>query len=238
MKAAVILAGQSNMAGHGDLSELDQPALPAKARLFDLNPREGFFGPEIGFARRFVERMPLDELWLIKYAVGGSSLLAWEKDWSAERSASADDDDKGALYPRLINHVKQVVDGEDLNLLACLWMQGESDSRYQQAASQYQQNLTRLIADIRADLRQPRLQFVIGRVNPAGERFTHLAKVRATQAKVARNAAQTSLVDCDGLEKHADGIHYDTDGQLELGARFAWRLVQDLRHKIEARAQD
>ena len=84
------------MVGHGQLSELGDITMPANARLFDLNPRDGCFGPEVGFAQRFLELMPLDELWLIKYAVGGSSLLAWERDWSAERAAIADDADKGA----------------------------------------------------------------------------------------------------------------------------------------------
>ena len=114
MKAVVILAGQSNMAGHGQLAELGDIALPARARLFDLNPRAGCFGPEVGFARRFLELTPLAELWLVKYAVGGSSLLAWERDWSAERAAIADDADKGALYPRLIRHFQQVTAGADI----------------------------------------------------------------------------------------------------------------------------
>lgn len=228
MKAAVILAGQSNMVGHGDLSALEAPVLPANARLFDLNPRDGCFGPEVGFARRFLELAPLDELWLIKYAVGGSSLLAWEKGWTAERAATAHDDDKGALYPRLLSHARRVIGSAGIGLLACLWMQGESDSRYPLAASEYRQNLRRLIADIRADLRQPRLQFVIGRVNPAGDQFAWLPTVRAAQEKIARSVPHVCLVDADDLTKHEDGIHYDSGGQLELGARFARRLLQDL----------
>ncbi len=238
MKPVVVLAGQSNMVGHGQLSELDDVTMPAKARLFDLNPRVGCFGPEVGFAQRFLELVPLEELWLVKYAVGGSSLLAWEREWSAERAAIADDADKGALYPRLIRHVQQVIQGEDVNLLACLWMQGESDSRYQPAAAQYQPNLKRLIADIRHDLGQPRLQFVIGLVNPAPARFACLPPVRAAQRQVAQTTPHVSLVDTDGLTRHEDELHYDTAGQLELGRRFAQRLCRDLRQNSAARAAD
>jgi len=236
MIPTVILAGQSNMAGHGQLAELGDITMPAKARLFDLNPRAGCFGPELGFAGRFLELMSLDELWLIKYAVGGSSLLAWERDWSAERAAIADDADKGALYPRLIRHVQQASGGEDVNLIACLWMQGESDSRYALAAAQYQRNLTRLIADLREDLCQPELRFVIGLVNPAPARFVHLGTVRAAQRQVAQTAPNVSLVDSDGLPKHEDDLHYDTAGQLELGRRFATQLACDLGHQGAARA--
>lgn len=238
MKPAVILSGQSNMVGHGQLSELGDITMPAKARLFDLNPRPGCFGPEVGFAQRFLELMPLDELWLIKYAVGGSSLLAWEREWSAERAATAEDADKGALYPRLIRHVKEVAAGEDVNLLACLWMQGESDSRYQPAAAAYQRNMTRLIADMRQDLGRPELHFVMGLVNPAPARFAHLSTVRAAQSLVAETVPNVALVDTDGLSKHDDKLHYDSAGQLELGRRFARRLCIKLRNNAAGLAED
>ena len=222
------------MAGHGQLSELGDITMPAEARLFDLNPRADCFGPEVGFAHRFLELMPLDELWLIKYAVGGSSLLAWEREWSAERAAITDDADKGALYHRLIHHVKHVTAGTDVNLLGCLWMQGESDSRYQSAAVQYQPNLTRMIADFRDDLDQPGMRFVIGLVNPAPVRFTNLAEVRQAQTRVAQTVPNVSLVDTDGLTRHEDELHYDTAGQLELGRRFANQLWRDQCHNSGA----
>ncbi len=226
------------MVGHGQLSELGDITMPANARLFDLNPRPGCFGPEVGFAQRFLELMSLDELWLIKYAVGGSSLLAWEREWSAERAATAGDADKGALYPQLIGHVKGVTAGEDVKLLACLWMQGESDSRYQAAAAVYQRNLTRLIVDIRHDLGQPELHFVMGLVNPTPARFAFLSTVRAAQATVARTVPNVSPVDTDGLSKHEDDLHYDTAGQLELGKRFADQLAHELRSHAAGRATD
>ena len=70
----VILAGQSNMLGHGELSDIDDPLLPPDVKLFDLNPRDGCFGPEVGFARRhFLTYEPARRTCgLIKYAVGGS----------------------------------------------------------------------------------------------------------------------------------------------------------------------
>ena len=200
-----------------------------KARgLFDLNPRDGCFGPEIGFVRTFLEIENLDQLWLVKYAVGGSSLLAWEADWSLERAAIAGDADKGPLYERLLRHFKRVTRDEEVEVLACLWMQGESDSRYQQAAADYQANLRRLIARIRADLDQAEMQFVIGLVNPCGARFTHLSTVRGAQRLVAETVPNVSLVDTAGLSKHDDELHYDTAGQLELGRRFAHQLSSNL----------
>ena len=227
----VILAGQSNMLGHGELSDIDDPLLPPDVKLFDLNPRDGCFGPEVGFARHFLDVVPGDELWLVKYAVGGSSLLAWEPEWSAERAAITGDADKGALYPRLISHFKQVTSGHDVKVLACLWKQGESDSRYEAAAAQYQTSLTRLITRMRTDLDQPEMQFVIGLSNPTPARFTYLSVVRSAQRQIAKSLPNVSLFDTDGLTKHEDDLHYDSAGQLELGRRFAHRLSLDLLHK-------
>ena len=228
MKTIVILAGQSNMAGHGELSELDVTGLPAGVQLFDLNPRDGCFGPEIGFARTFLDSKEIDELWLIKYAVGGSSLLAWEPEWSAERAAITDDADKGALYPRLLNHFQRVTEGVDGQVLGCLWMQGESDSRYERAARQYQTNLTTLITRLRHDLNEADLPFVQGIVNPPIHIQTFGPLVREAQARVAQDLKNVSLVDTDDLTKHADDLHYDTAGQLELGRRFADQLIRQL----------
>lgn len=67
MKPVVILAGQSDMVGNGQLSELGDITLPINAQLFDLKPRDDCFGPDVGFARRFLELTPLDELWLLAY---------------------------------------------------------------------------------------------------------------------------------------------------------------------------
>lgn len=226
------------MLGHGQLQRLDADPMPRAVKLFDLNPRGGSFGPEIGFAHTFLESESLDQLWLVKYAVGGSSLLAWEADWSSERAAIADDADKGPLYQRLLRHFEQVTQDEEVEVLACLWMQGESDSRFQQAAADYQANLKRLIARIRADLDQAEMRFVIGLVNPSGAKFAHLSTVRAAQRLVAETVPNVSFVDTAGLSKHDDKLHYDTAGQLELGRRFALQLCRDLRRDSAAQSAD
>ncbi len=229
MKATVILAGQSNMLGLGILSELGDATLPSGVTLFDLNPRAGSFGPELGFAHSFLELVPLDELWLIKYAVGGSSLLAWEPDWSAERAELADDADKGPLYQRLIRHFERRTQGEEIAVLACLWMQGESDSRYLVAAAEYERNLKRLISSLRQDLNQPDLPFILGLANPPAATFDYASDVRTAQRQVAKTDRQVHLVETDGLTKLADDLHYDSAGQLELGRRFARQLADKLR---------
>ena len=227
MKQLVILAGQSNMRGHGILAELESDALPSNARLFDFNPLPGCFGPEIGFARRFVKRQPSEELWLLKYAVGGSAMPAWRPDWSAEDAALTFDDDKGPLYQRLLRHYAQLTQETDARLWAILWMQGESDSRFAHAAAQYESNLRQFVLRLRVDVGAPDLPFAMGLVDPPGT-HCHAAKVRAAQRRIADGMPHVALVDSAGLSKHDDDLHYDTDGQLELGRRFADALLANM----------
>ena len=225
MKTVVILAGQSNMAGHGELDELDDAALPSDARLFDLNPMENSFGPEVGFARKWMRRRPADELWLVKYAVGGSSMLAWQPDWTAENAALTHDEAKGPLYARLMKHTRQALGDADCRIAGCLWMQGESDARYAHAANAYHANLRHFMSRLRGDLGFPRLPFVLGLVNPPSDPWRHVAAVRQSQRQIAREDNFAALVGTDGLRKYADNLHYDTAGQLELGRRFADALL-------------
>ena len=221
------------MVGHGELSDIEGPLFPPEVKLFDLNPRDGCFGPEVGFAQSLTEHMQLENLWLIKYAVGGSSLLAWEPEWSAECAAITDDADKGALYPRLVNHFKQVTQGVQADVLACLWMQGESDSRHERAASQYEAKLRHFISSLRRDLAAPEMAFILGLANPPPDPFYHAETVQSAQRNTARDCRNVYLVDSNGLTKHEDDLHYDSAGQLELGKRFAGKLCQHLRHNAK-----
>ncbi len=84
-----VLAGQSNMVGQGDVAKLseDLKQLPPNILLYLNGERADFadrnhFGPEIGFAHEMSRAHPREAIILIKFAVGGSSLLAWAPEWS------------------------------------------------------------------------------------------------------------------------------------------------------------
>ena len=221
------------MVGHGELSDIESPLFPPEVKCFDLNPRDGCFGPEVGFARHFLDVVPGDELWLVKYAVGGSSLLAWKPEWSAERAAITGDEDKGALYPRLISHFKQVTRGTDVEVLACLWMQGEATADTRVAAAD---NMKRKLQ--RTYLSKCAATWISRRCiyHWLGERLQpdpfYLLKPCSRRSETPlKDCRNVYLVDTDGLTKHEDDLHYDSAGQLELGRRFAHRLSLDLLHK-------
>ena len=98
-----ILAGQSNVRGWGDSAKLPddlrkgndrvlmfedgkwQPLKP-HSPAFELQQPYGLaefhFGPEIAFGHELAKAFPDEPIGIIKYAEGGSSILAWKPDWS------------------------------------------------------------------------------------------------------------------------------------------------------------
>lgn len=228
-----VLAGQSNMGGRGRYDELpsgDDGAFPPTVRLVavsldvHLRPLEGRFGPELSLARALAAAYPGETLLLVKYAVEGSSLLDWAPDWDPQAAALTGHPEYGPLYQKLLALV--AAGQEDLPGGRCLpaaafWMQGERDALFPEAAAAYEANLAELVHALRRDLGAPGLPCLVGQVDPPRDRYPMADVVRAAQAAVARAVPRVSLVRTEGLSRHADGLHYDTAGQLELGRRLA-----------------
>lgn len=237
-----ILAGQSNMAGQGDPSELpaefqkhpDNVLMPIPPRdrkgrpRTDLVPFAPFperFGPEVGFAHAMAEAWPDQKIVLIKKAIGGTSALAWAPDWTRERAAVTQNERNGPLYQNLMEQLVEPIRkryGDDVEVAGVLWAQGGRDGRYEQSAKEYEQNLKKIIAAFRKDIGKPELPFILAHTVDAPPRgFPHIAQVRAAQERIAKADPHSALVSSEGLSRNKDNVHFDTKGQLELGKRFA-----------------
>ncbi len=232
----VLLAGQSNMVGYGLTGELppDVASLPPNVKLYvdgapaTPNDRERF-GPEVGFAHALGAAEPQQPFILVKFAVGGTSLLAWAPEWTSEQAEITNNAGAGPLYKRFHDYLADVPLSSDARFGGVLWMQGERDARFPQAGSAYFENLYTLIEAFRRDVQQPELPFILGRVNPPADRFLLLDAVRRAQEVAARALPGVRLVDTDDLTKRDDDIHYDTGGILELGRRFADAYLTEAR---------
>lgn len=223
-----ILAGQSNMEGYGNSSELSDThkALPPNVtylkngQLSDFTAHERF-GPEVGFAHEMSRHFPQQSITLIKFAVGGTSLLAWAPQWLEENAELTGNGGAGPLYERLFGFIAQVDSNNAADFAGVLWMQGERDARFANVGSQYADNFRGLIEQIRLDLGRPDLPFFYGQVNPPVQRYPAVTEVRQAQSDSQRMISGLKMVLTDGLSKLEDNLHYDTEGQLELGRRFA-----------------
>lgn len=239
-----LLAGQSNMGGMGVAAEIpaEMKVMPQNVTLI-VNGRnvkgfpQGNFGPEVGIALELGKRLPQRRVVLVKFAVGGTSQLAWSPEYDAERVQRINfshDVRAGSLYPKMVAEWKQAFPDGTVRPDAILWMQGESDAILSELGHEYRANIERLITHLRQDLQAPEAPFIIGEINPPliaesiHYKFPAVNEVIAAQRAAAKEMKQVFIVTTGGLGKRPDEVHYNTDGQLELGKRFAQRLLEVL----------
>ena len=192
-----------------------------------LRPGFGYtnyeFGPEVSFGYTLHNLFPRDQVYLVKYAISSQDLAVC---WNPNGTHS--------IYPMF----KARVNAAMANLAAAglnpqidgmIWMQGEmdADNAYSAtAAASYATNLTSFIARVRSDFDSPDMRFVVGRVldyydtTPPGG----AAMVRNAQMTVPALVGNASWIDTDDLERAYSG-HYGTQGQIDLGIRFANQFV-------------
>jgi hypothetical protein len=223
-----ILGGQSNMVGFAKSEDLPDELAGTRqhvvifeqGRWQPLSPKERF-GPEISFADELASAYPSETIGLIKYAVSGTSLLAWAPDWVEEEARKTQNAGAGPLYRNLMDLVSAARAQSAFEIVGMMWMQGERDARFPAVAPDYEKNLKSFIRRIRADFGVRELPFILARVNPPADRWLGLSDVRTAQERVAREDPFVVMISTDDLSKLPDNVHYDADGLVELGRRFA-----------------
>ncbi len=225
-----ILAGQSNMAGLGDIKALPpiytQP--PGNVKMWRQSDKvwtplrtagntDGQFGPEITFAHTMAKAMPDAEIGIIKYASGGTALY---NDWAPT---------EGPQYKHLMDTVRTALAdldaaGTPYEITAMLWLQGESDAHERQADS-YEKNLTDFIEHMREQFKTPGMPFVIARVwDFYGKQTGQADIVRRAQVKIAEEHERVEWFDtddCPPLDHATTRGHYNGEGLILIGTRFA-----------------
>jgi len=227
-----ILAGQSNMVGMGEISELaaEMRQAPKNVSVVEYKARSRFaepwFGPEVTFAHEIAKTWTEERILIIKFAVGSSSLLAWAPDWSRGNASITNNEEAGPLYNKLLKFIQTVTIGIDVQYVGVMWMQGERDAKFENSAKNYAINFETFISQVRADLDSPQLPFIYGRVNPPVEQFHFVYEVREAQAQIEHQVSGTRMIKTDDLSKLEDGLHYNASGLIKLGRRFAKGYLQ------------
>jgi len=246
-----ILAGQSNMRGQGVASEVPAERLKADGVEWFANPtgrpfdmpsekqpdgawkpvwecdvesaawmpfkiKTSNIGPEVSFVEEIKKAFPDSKIGILKFSVNGSNLNI---DWMGRGHRVC-----GKLFPQMLDALRAAGKDQNIEWAGMLWMQGESDSKNTGDSNAYADNLKRLINEVRETVGAPEMPFVAGRVNPPEEKYSVAPVVR--QALEASGLPNCGWVDCDDLPKKKDNLHYDTEGQLELGRRFAEKIKE------------
>lgn len=220
-----LLAGQSNMAGRGDVSEQDREIHP---RVLSFN-RDGEWIPAVdplhwdkpsagvGLGRSFAfqlgEADPEITVGLIPAASGGSYISAWAPGGYHDQTDSHP-------YDEAIERARAAMkDGE---LKAILWHQGESDAEPEHAAV-YKEKLRAVIAQFREDLQLPDLPFIIGQLGQFDGKPWNEYEVIVDQAhrELAEEMPNVAFVSAEGLTPKDDMVHFDAASLREFGKRYA-----------------
>jgi len=205
-----ILSGQSNMAG---------------------------MDPKLGFEPEAKELFADAEVVYFKVARGGQPIRYWVAEWDDiatkhgidAEAKRAKDKNKGTIYyePIIEQYKKLVKQHPKPASVTFCWMQGERDAKEGLSAA-YADAMAQLIKNLRRDLEQPAMNFVIGRLSDFGKADNaEWQNVRKAQVDVASNDPRGAWVDCDDLnnkEKNGvkrDDLHYTRDGYELLGRRYA-----------------
>lgn len=232
----VLMGGQSNMTGYGNVNELSKIRFENISFVDKgLNDKQmkpkNKFGMEVGLAMQLEKHFPERKFILIKYAIGGSSLLDWSPEYNKEKAKITGHREFGNMYQKMLHLKDSVTNGLNTKIIALLWMQGERDARIPEAGKDYYENFKRLITALRKDVKQEKLPVIFGKVNPPPQKFPALKIVVTAQQKIDAEVNQAFLIETDGLPKHKDRLHYNSNGQLALGKRFGKKLTELLKKR-------
>jgi hypothetical protein len=189
----------------------------------DLRPgfgnRDDEFGPEVSFGFMLHKYFPNDEIYLVKSSTGGTDLA---EQWNPNPEKM------GPQYKLFKSRVDAALAnlnaaGKKPVIVGMIWMQGENDSTVPDFAKAYKDNLRNLIRTVRADFKASEMKFVVGRISRMSKLWAtpeNLDLVRTVQQEVAESDGNAGWFDTDDLQWATYG-HYGTQGQIDLGLRFA-----------------
>ena len=213
-----ILSGQSNMAG---------------------------MNPKVGFEPEAKKLFPDAEVVYIKIARGGQPIRLWVKEYpeiAKKHDLTIPGKYNGTVYYEpIVKQYRGLLEKHPnpASVTFC-WMQGERDAKEKLSAA-YADSMKQLIANLRRDLKQPEMNFVIGRLSDFGpESNKEWQAVRQVQVEISQQDKRGAWVDCDDLnDKEKNGqkrndLHYTKEGYALLGRRYA----RQAKARIESKKPD
>lgn len=230
----ILMGGQSNMVGQGIYEAQESYPMDMHYLNYGMNGNGDIivkkFGPEKSLIEEMSTQMPIHHqpVFFLKYAIGGSSLLDWAPEYSEEKAKITGNERFGNMFKTFFHYIDSIRNLHDPEVKALLWMQGERDARIPEAGKDYYVNFKKFIEEVRKRLGEEKLPIIFARVNPPIERYAALDIVNEAQRRIADEMEAVYMIETEGLAKNKDEVHYNTEGQLELGKRFAEELLKHL----------
>ncbi|KAL5847333.1 hypothetical protein ACOSQ3_010857 [Xanthoceras sorbifolium] len=239
-----ILAGQSNMAGRGGVTNDTQTntmvwdgivppqcqpnpsILRLNAKLkwaraheplhadIDVNKTNGV-GPGMSFANAVLTKDPtFGVIGLVPCAIGGTNISEWKKG--------------SFLYQQMVGRTRAALQGGG-EIRGLLWYQGESDTVSREDADLYKERSEKFFFDLRSDLQLPMLPIIW--VALASGQGPYIDIVR--KAQLDYDLLNVRSVDAKGLPLEPDWLHLTTPAQVRLGEMMADAFLQSIPSTIK-----
>jgi len=202
-----------------------------KVHLFILSGQSNMAGlnPAASFTPAVTKALAPDKVIVVKSAQGGQPIRRWYKQWKpAKGRPVAGKPPYGDLYDRMMDKVRPAIEGKTPATVTFVWMQGERDAK-EMHGEVYAASMRGLIRQLRTDMNRQDVNVVIGRLSDCLNGKNHWDEVRAAQVEVAKTDPRVAWVDTDDLNGPKNGLHYNKEGYVELGKRFAESSLTLLR---------
>jgi hypothetical protein len=227
-----IMAGQSNMAGKGQVESKDTIPHPriltinkagnlivAKEPLHFYEPTRTGLDCGLSFGKELLKNIPDSiSILLIPTAVGGSSVSQWIND-STYRNVT------------LFSNFKEKVEiGKKYGTVyAIIWHQGETDAASVNTIRVYDHQLEILFAKFREETANPRLPILIGGLGSFAKNDESWQEINRKIKDYLKTDSNSYLISSADLKHKGDSIHFDSEGQRILGQRFANEFIRQKR---------
>ena len=219
------MMGQSNMEGHAKVLPQDRVPVPhivmLRGKTGDIwlpaaHPlgNRNTFGLGLSFAKEYLKHHPGVTVGIVNCANGGVPIDRLKKGTNT--------------YNDILRKIK--IANHDGVITAALWHQGESDTISENFVNSYDQKLTQLITDFRADVGNPTLPFVIGDLaefygtskdHNAPDRLKRINQIRRVLRSIKDHVKYVGFVESAGLKSSDQHmVHFDKASYVIFGKRY------------------
>jgi hypothetical protein len=200
---------------------------PEAKRLFILSGQSNMarLDPRTSFIPTVESHFGVGKVIVVKDAQGGRPIRQWYRKWRPGRGDQPQG--SGELYARLMTKVRSAIQGQRLQTVTFVWMQGEKDAR-ESHGDVYRRSLLGLVEQFQTDLHKREVYVVIGRLSDfdmANRRYPHWTLVRQVQEELCRERSGWAMVDTDDLNGPDDDLHYTKEGYDHFGRRLAQAAI-------------
>ena len=231
----VVLAGQSNMVGEGDVKDLPLGFPKNGFRIWNFTNADNWelakeplhsnynqvdtisrnehpgVGPALAMADAFAAEYPQVDIGLIPCAKDGSSIEEWQHDLS-----------RSSLYGSCL--YRQKLAEQQGKIRALVFWQGGGDGKDKKAAENWGKNFKKMVKAWRADIGDPALPVIILMLKPGTKqtlrKYPYRDIVRERRVFSVKVRYLTKI-ETTGYDYSRGDIHLTTVGQLALGPIIA-----------------